>query len=152
MLDEPLHVRHLQRVQDIPKIFTLRQAAVGCRVRHVHHKGCILLHEWPKLLHWKFIILRHVYLLDSSEFEQFLFLREQLFHEVSVQHLLRRHVQLQLVPEIRDEVLLRAEPREQLLSHDTPLLGANEEVLIHLLSRLLLLRCLHLLLLLLIMH
>ena len=56
------------------------------------------------------------------------------------------------MPEVRDEVLLGAEAREQLLSHDSALLGAHKRLMIHLLFRPLLLLCLHLLLLLLIMH
>ena len=87
---------------------------------------------------------------DGVELEQPLVLGEQLLHEVLVQHLRGRHVELQLLREVLDEVRLGLEAREQLLGEMSPLLGAQERLLLllrlHLL--LLLLLCLHLLLLL----
>ena len=94
-------------------------------------------------------------MLYNAELEQLLVLREQLLHEVPVQHLLRRHVELQLVRHVRDEVGLGLEAREEILRHDTAFLGAHERLLLLLLLlhlHLLLLLSLHLLLLLLSLH
>ena len=92
---------------------------------------------------------------DLAELEQFLLLREQLLHEVAVQHFLRRDIELKLVRHVGYEVLLGPEPREQLLRHDAALPGAHERLLMLLLlglHLLLLLLNLHLLLLLLSLH
>ena len=158
VLDEPLHVLRLQRVEHVPEVLALGQPAVGRGVRHVQHEGLVALHERPELLHRELVVPRHADLDDLAELEQFLVLHQQLFHEISVEHLLRRDVELQLVLHVGHEVFLRLEPRKQLLRHDAALLGAHERLLLLLLLVLLhlhllqLLLSLHLLLLLLIIH
>ena len=70
---------------------------------------------------------------DLAELEQLLLLEEHLPQEVLVHHLLRRHVELQLVLEIRDEVLLGPEARKELLRHHASLLSTLKwRLLLHL--------------------
>ena len=88
------------------------------------------MHERPELLDGELIVPRNIDVLDRTEFEQLLLLGEHLPQEVPIHHLLRRHVELQQ-PEVLDEVLLGPKAREQLLGHDSALLGAHERLLIH---------------------
>ena len=97
MLDEPLNVLRLQRVEHVPEVLTLWQPSVESWIRHVKHEDCILLHEQPELLHGEFVIPRDAAVNDLAELEQLLILDKKLFHKVSVKHLFRRHVELQLI-------------------------------------------------------
>ena len=110
VLNELLHVSRLQGIEHIPKVFPRRQSPLRRWIRHVLHEVRIWLHKLPKFLHGELVEVRHADMYDFTELEQLLFFCEQLLHEILVHHLLWRHVELKLVPHVREEVLLGPEP------------------------------------------
>ena len=120
------HVLRLNGVQDIPEVIAIWQTAIRGGVRHVHHEFIICLDSRPKLLHGELVIVRHVHIFDLFELEKsFLVLKDPL-DKVLVDHILGRHVELQVFREVLDEVSLGSELADQFCDHDSPLLCAIE--------------------------
>ena len=65
----------------------------------------------------------HVDELDLADLEQFLFLREDLLEKVLVDHFVWRHVELEVLCEVLDEVFLRTKLADEVGCNHSPLLG-----------------------------
>ena len=113
-LDEILNVVMLDCVCNVPKIFSVRHSVVWCCVWHVPRESLVLHEHWIELPDRKFIVPWHV---DSFDFTQmkksFLFLKN-LLQKVFVDHSIRRHVQLQRLSKIVDEVFFAPKLRDEL--------------------------------------
>ena len=119
MRNKLLHVVWVQCIQNIVEVGSVRQTRTRLRIRHVSHEFRIMYESLINFLHSKFIIQRHVDVLDLVECKQVLISSEDLFQEVFVDVYLRRHVELEVVLEESHKVLLGAELASQLRSHDS---------------------------------
>ena len=94
MRNKLLHVVWVQGIQNIVEVGSVRQTRTRLRIRHVSHEFCIMYECLKDVLDSKFIIQRHVDVLDLVECKQVLISSEDLFQEVFVDVYLRRHVEL----------------------------------------------------------
>ena len=70
--------------------------------------------------------MRYVHIFDLLELEKSFLLFEDLLDKVLVDHFLGRHVELQVLREVLEEVSFGSELADQLCDHDSPLLCAFE--------------------------
>ena len=119
MRDKLLDVVWVQGIQNIVKVGSFRQTRTRLRIRHVSHEFCVMHKCLKDVLDSKFIIQRHVDVLDLVESKQLFISSKDLFEEVLVDIYLRRHVELEVVLEEPQKVLLGAELASQLRSHDS---------------------------------
>ena len=106
MRDKLLHVIWVQGIQNIVKVGSFRQTRTRLRIRHVSHEFCVMHKCLKDVLDSKFIIQRHVDVLDLVESKQLFISSKDLFEEVLVDIYLRRHVELEVVLEEPQKVLL----------------------------------------------
>ena len=87
-----LHIKRVQRVQNIEEIFAIRYASFGQLLREVLHELHVFLRHRPEFDHGKFVKERHIYEANLFQLEKLLFFCEDFFEEVFVHHVLRRQV------------------------------------------------------------
>ena len=119
MRDKLLHVVWVHGIQNIVEVGSVRQTRTRLRIRHVSHEFRIMYECLINVLDSKFIIQRHVDVLDLVECKQVLISSKNLLEEIFVDIYLRRHVELEVVLEESHKVLLGAELASQLRSHDS---------------------------------
>ena len=94
MLDKLVDIGFIQRVENIPKVVSVRQSALWKFVREVKHEVRLFFGKRENLFDSKFIIDRYIDELDQLELEQFFLTAEDLLEEILIQHCLRRQIQL----------------------------------------------------------
>ena len=99
-------------VKHVPEVLAVGQPTLGGRIWHVDHEVFNLLHEWPEFFDTKFLILGHMHVLHLTHSKKLFLLDEHQLYEIMVEHLLRRHIQLQLLFEILNKVFFASKSCE----------------------------------------
>ena len=124
MRDKLSHIIWVQGIQNIVEVDSVRYTSISSRIRHVSHEFLVIFELLKDAPDSKFIIQRHIDVLDLAEFKQVLVSSEDLLEEVFVDVDLRRYVELEVVLKELHEILLGAELTGQLRGHDPSFLGA----------------------------
>ena len=82
MLDKLVDIGFIQRVENIPKIVSVRQPALRKFVGEVKHEVRLFFGKRENLFDSKFIIDRYIDELDQLELEQFFLAAEDLLEKI----------------------------------------------------------------------
>ena len=82
------------RVHYVPKILSVRKAALRKMIREVLRQLWVVFHERIDVFDGKLVVDWHVDVADLVDFEQLFQPAEDLLEEVFIEHRVRRHIKL----------------------------------------------------------